>query len=462
MIPLLLLLAVSASAQVSVVVSSASGDRMAAKPPLKWSTQAPKAASEIAVDASRRFQTMEGFGATFNEAGLMALNQLPKDAQETVLHAMFGRNNAGWTLMKAPVAACDFASAGPWYTYDDTPGDVGLKSFSIARDLKPNGMATFIKRAKQHGEFRIHSTTDYPPDWMLDAKMSLKPEFYPAFARYLLKYVEAYRAQGINIDWVSPFNEPQYIYCKIPYTGIRDFIRDHLGPLFASSGVKTKLQTSDAHNRDTGLKEFPTILNDPKARKYISTMPLHGYQWEKQGSGAMSKLHAMYPEISIWQSEVCYAKPIDKRPMPVRGFDDGDRWGRMIMADIQNWTSGWIYWNAILDEKGGPWLVSVKHEDPDDNSQHPAVIIDSRTKQVEYTGLYWYLAHFSRYVRPGAVRIGSSGGTGDLHFVAFRDGASTVLEVINSSPKEQRFTIRDGNRAVAAVQPARSIATYTW
>lgn len=159
--------------------------------------------SEIAVDASRRFQTMEGFGATFNEAGLMALNQLPKDAQETVLHAMFGRNNAGWTLMKAPVAACDFASAGPWYTYDDTPGDVGLKSFSIARDLKPNGMATFIKRAKQHGEFRIHSTTDYPPDWMLDAKMSLKPEFYPAFARYLLKYVEAYRAQGIKSSMLT-------------------------------------------------------------------------------------------------------------------------------------------------------------------------------------------------------------------------------------------------------------------
>ncbi len=454
-----------AAGQVRVVVSSAAGDRLASKATLKFGAPPPAAGpAEIAIDSGTRYQTIDGFGATFNEAGLMVLNKLPKDAQEKLLRSVFDpKQGAGFTLMKTPLAACDFAAAGGWYTYDDTPGDVGLNHFSIARDLGPNGQVTFVKRARLYGSFQIQATTDYPPDWMLDAKQVVKPEFYPVLARYFAKYVQEYEKAGVHVDYLSPFNEPQYIYCKIPYSQIRELIRNHIGPEFRRLGLRTKLQVSDSHNREIGLKEFPSILDDPEARRYISTMPVHGYSWEEQTSAPMSKLHDKYPDIPVWMTEVCYAKTIDKRPMPVYGFEDGDRWGRMLIADLKNWTAGWIYWNLFLDEKGGPWLVSVEHEDPDDNPQHPVVIVDTQKKEPVYTGLYYYLAHFSKFVRPGFVRIAAKGDVPGAEFVAFAaPGGGKVLEVVNSAAEPRDFTIRDGSRAARASLPARSIGTFLW
>jgi glucosylceramidase len=365
--------------------------------------------------------------------------------------------------MKSPLAAFDFSAAGPWYSYDDFPGDLGLRKFSIRRDMDTNGLLSFILRARQYGKFYLQSTMDYPPDWMLDARQDVKPEYYPVLAQYQVRYLEKYYRQGITIDYLSPFNEPQYIYCKIGYEEIATYIKEHLGPALRGAGLLTKLQTSDSHNREVGLKHFPAMLSDPGVKRYISTISLHGYQWDKQGSGAMSKLHEMFPDMSIWQSEVCYAKTIDKQTMPVYGFEDGDRWGRMILGDVNNWASGWIYWNAILDQNGGPWLVSVEHGNPEDNPQHPVVIVNTETGAVEYPGLYWYLAHFSRYVRPGFHRVASTGPVADLTYAAFTGPrGERVLEVINSGTQARRFNIREGWQAAEVEQPARSIATYLW
>jgi len=302
--------------EVRVIVSSAAGDRLAEKRSLPLLAEAASGAPVITVDDSKRYQTMEGFGATFNEAGLMVLNQLDASKQEDVLRSLFDpAAGAGFTLMKAPLAACDFAAAGGWYTYDDVPGDVELKHFSIARDLGPNGQVTFIRRARKHGAFKIQATTDYPPDWVLDSKMSLQPRYHDAFARYLVRYVQEYARQGIEVDYLSPFNEPQFIYCKIPFSQIRDLIKKHIGPRLREAGLKTKLQVSDSHTRQVGLENFPVVLDDPEARQYISVMPVHGYQWEKEGSEPMSKLHEKYPGLTVWQTEVCYAKVIDHKPL---------------------------------------------------------------------------------------------------------------------------------------------------
>jgi glucosylceramidase len=364
--------------------------------------------------------------------------------------------------MKAPLAACDFASAGGWYTYDDTPRDSGLKRFTIDRDLGPVGQLTFIKRAQKYGQFGLQSTTDYPPDWMLE-KGNLKPEYYPVFAQYLVKYVQEYQKHGVTVDYLSPFNEPEYIYSKITYGQIRELIKHHIGPAFEKAGLKTRIQAIESDNRRRGLDNIPKILNDAGARQYVSTITVHGYGWEKQGSGAMAKLHELFPELPVWMTEVCYAKIIDKKPMPVWGFDDGDRWGRMLIADAKNWGAGWIYWNLILDEKGGPWLTSVEHGDPADNPQHPVVIVDTKKKQVIYTGLYYYLAHFSKFVRPGAVRIGAAGDVQGLDFVAFAGkGGGRTLEVVNSASADRRFALRDGSRMAAITVPGRSIATLAW
>ena len=138
--------------------------------------------------------------------------------------------------MKTPLAGTDFQSAGPWFTYDDTPGDVELKNFSVERDFGSNGVGTYILRARKYGNFALQAPMDYPPDWMLyDVKkrQDIPPKYYPVLANYFVKYLEEYKKRGIVVDYLSLFNEPEEVYTKIKYPEIRVLIRDHLGPALA-------------------------------------------------------------------------------------------------------------------------------------------------------------------------------------------------------------------------------------
>jgi glucosylceramidase len=446
-----------------LIVSSAGGDRMRELPPVRFGS-AGTAVPTIEVVTAERYQTIDGFGATFTEAGMMTLNKLFEPERRKVFTQLFDRKDgAGFSLMKSPLAAFDFASGGPWFSYDDVAGDTELKHFSIARDLEPSGILSFVKAAQKYGRFQIQSTMDFPPDWMLDEKLSLKREYYDACARYQVKYLKAYADAGVRVDYLAPFNEPEYIYCKIKFEEVGDYIRDHLGPRLRESKLPVKLQLCESNDREIGFKEYPGVLRSPGTREFISSLSLHGYGWDHQGSGHLGKLHGMFPDLPLWQSEVCYAYVIDKKPMPVHGFEDGDRWGRMIIADIENWASGWIYWNMILDHNGGPWLISEKHGNPKKNDQHPVVIVDTERKQVEYPGLYWYLAHFSKFVRPGAVRVRCEGRPQGVSAVAFTgSGGTKVLEVVNSNRSAVEFAVREGGKSAAVTLPAMSIGTLLW
>jgi glucosylceramidase len=143
-------------------------------------------------------------------------------------------------------------------------------------------------------------------------------------------------------------------------------------------------------------------------------------------------------------------------------YADGDVWAAQIVGDLKAGASAWIYWNMILDETGGPWLVSPEHEDGDPNSQSAVVHIDRRTHEVTYTPLYYYLSHFSRFVRPGSVRIGDEVAGDGVTSVAFRrpDGA-IVTELVNSGGET---TVRVGWRGLSLgyTLPGRSITTLVW
>ena len=150
---------------VKLHVSSKAGDRLSAKPDLRFADARPAGGAIFEVNDGVRLQRIDGFGASIMEAGLMVLNTLPADKQEGVLRALFDpRDGAGYSAMKTPIAGTDFQSAGPWYTYDDTPDDVELKDFSVERDFGPNGVGTYILRASKYGHFALQSPMDYPPD----------------------------------------------------------------------------------------------------------------------------------------------------------------------------------------------------------------------------------------------------------------------------------------------------------
>lgn len=459
----------SAQAQeVHIWVSSQAGDRLAAKPEVHFETGGVEAGGlTFQINPAVSYQKIAGFGASFMEAGLMVINTLPPEQQEAVLRAMFDpQAGAGFSAMKTPIAGTDFMSAGPFYSYDPVPGDVQMKHFSVARDLGPNGVITYIKRARRYGHFVLQAPMDYPPDWMLfnpDTNQDVNPKYYDALAHYYLRYLEDYQKNGVFIDYLSLFNEPD-VYTKIPYKEITVLLRDHVAPLLEKSGLKTKLMLSEAPDRYDASTNYPILMDDAGARKDVAVMPYHGYDFKEYSK--VGELHRRYPDVPLWMTEVCYAYEAGTPKsfaLPRYEFADGDFWGQQIFNDLENYASAWIYWNAVLDEKGGPWSVSYIHGNPDPNIQHPVVIINRETHEVTYTGLYYYLAHFSKFVRPGAVRIETTGKYPGVRVMSFKSPeGKTVSELMNSRKQDVEVEVVERGRTLRLKLPAVSITTAEW
>ena len=451
-----------------IYVSSQAGDRLSAKPELKFTDGNPPRGATFEINDAQRLQKMDGFGASFMEAGLITLNTLPADKQEEVLRALFdAKDGAGFSAMKTPLAGTDFQSAGPWFTYDDTPGDVDLKNFSVERDFGPNGVGTYILRARKYGKFALQAPMDYPPDWMLydvNKNQDIPPKYYPALAQYFVKYLEEYKKRGIAVDYLSIFNEPEEVYTKIRYPEIRILLRDFVGPALEQSGLSTKMMISEAPERLVAYKRYPVVLDDPAVRKFVAAVAYHGYDF--RNFDKIAELKAKYPDIPFWMDELCYAYeagyPKGKK-LPIYEFADGDVWGNIIFSDLEAGTSAWLYWNAILDETGGPWAVSPVHGNPDPNIQHPVVIINKNTHEITYTGTYYYLAHFSKFVRPGAVRIQTSGKAPGVRVMSFlTPEGGIVAQVLNSNVSDSSINLSIKGHTVHYAAPARSISTIMW
>ncbi len=448
-------------------VSSKAGDRLTPQPVLHFQQDQDPSTGTFQISDDITYQKIDGFGASFLEAGLICLNRLPPKQRESVLRALFDpEKGAGFSAMKTVIASTDFMSAGPFYSYDDVRGDVAMNHFSIARDLGPNGLITFIKLARRYGKFVLQAPMDYPPDWMLvdvNKNQDVNPQYYDALARYYLRYLQEYEKHGVFVDYLSLFNEPD-IYTKIPYNEIDALLKDHVGPLLKKEGIRTQIMLSEAPDREDAARNYPLVLDDPAAREYVSVAPYHGYDnkdWDK-----ILNLHRLYPDLPLWMTEVCYAYDAGtpkSMPLPRFDFEDGDYWGNQIFNDLEVDTSAWIYWNMILDEKGGPWSVSEIHGNPDPNVQHPVVIIHRRSKKVTYTGLYYYLAHFSKFVRPGDIRIKTAGSLDGVRVMAFKapDGG-IVTELMNSKDEDVEMGVKFHGRVLRLRLPAVSITTALW
>ncbi len=466
------------SQQIQVISTSSAGDRLSTKSDVYFdsepvSSKDPMLAldkNEILINPLWKFQRMDGFGASFLEAGMICANSLENKEKEMLFRSLFDTiSGAGFSVMKSPLAGNDFMSAGDWYSFNDTPGDTAMVNFSIERDLKPNGLITYIKEAQKYGRFLIQSPMDYPPDWMLTnalepGRQDVDEQYFPALAKYYLRYIQEYKKLGIQIDYLSLFNEPG-IYTKIQYSEIATLLADHVGPLFRKNQVDTKIQMCEANHRLYGWNFFPQVLQNEKAAQYIGGLAFHGYDYQ-HNFDKIADLKLNYPQYPIWMTEVCHAYVCGyprSKPLPNYEYSDGDYWGNEIISDLESGVSGWIYWNMILDEKGGPWLVSEHHGDPEFNAQHPVVVVNRTDKTVHYTALYYYLSHFSRYVRPGSIRIGTYENIDGIRTIAFlRPDNRIVLQVLNSTENDTDIKIRINNHQAGLTVSAGSINTLTW
>jgi O-glycosyl hydrolase len=508
---------IASAQQASLYVSAQAGDRLSKKPSRRFldAGDVPMGRTLFHIDPHIRYQRIDGFGASFLEAGAVTLSALPRSKQEGVLRSLFDPDRgAGFSVMKTVLGGNDFQSAEPsFYTYADRKGpkDDELKNFSIARDLKPNGLVPYILNARRYGTFRLQATMDYPPEWMLadDAIKgaaatwpriaTLNPAYYDLLAKYYLRYLRAYLRHGIEIEYLSPFNEPG-VYTNVRPAQFAKFIRDHLGPLMARARIGTKIQIGDFSVKSGGSLDdsagangaLRQIMGDAGARRYVRSISYHGYDFvddpvklanhdpaprrelmPTRATGydfaefkKVAEWRAAYPGLPLWMTETClfWAIPWAGK-LPVTDFSDGDFFGQQIAAELENGTSAWVYWNMILDESGGPWLVDLKHNNPEHNAQQPLVVINRTTQAVSYTGIYYYLAHFSRFVPPGSVRIGVQGpsASSDVRVLAFeRPDGHTVVEALNSGLVEASVHVEWRHKMLPIDLPARSISTLVW
>jgi len=196
----------------------------------------------------------------------------------------------------------------------------------------------------------------------------------------------------------------------------------------------------------------------------VSVVAYHGYGYKNFDK--LASLKAKYPDLPFWMDEFCYA--YEAGIPPAKSFQSMSStmaiyWGNNIFSDLEAGTSAWLYWNAILDETGGPWAVSVVHGNPDPNVQHPVVIINKATREVTYTGTYYYLAHFSRFVRPGAVRVQTTGKSQGVRVMAFQTlKGGFVVQFLNSLNSDGVVDLVSRGRTLGLTLPARSITTATW
>ncbi len=415
--------------------------------------------AQIVVDDTQRFQEMIGFGASLTDASAWLIqHKLDAGQRDALLKELFGRDNGGLGLSfsRLTIGASDFSRHH--YSLDDTPDgkpDPELKHFSI----EPNrGDVIPVARAMLaiNPQLKIMASPWSAPGWMKDTNSLIQgrllPQYYDAFSRYLLKYVDAYAAEGIPVFALTVQNEPDYE--PKDYPGMRlnaparaRLIGDHLGPMIAARGNGPLIFDWD-HNWDKP-EEPLGVLADPAAGKYVNAVAWHCYGGNV---AAQTPVRDAFPGKDAYMTECSGGdwEPVRSGGLPLQAKN-------IIIRSARHWARGALFWNLALDENNGPYAGGC-------HTCRGVVTIDSRTGTITRTDEYYALAHASRFVRPGAHRIASSEAVGDLDNVAFRnaDDGSLVLLVTNSAKRSRRFSVEQGGQRFTYTLPARSLATFVW
>jgi glucosylceramidase len=441
-----------------IVTAKAGGARLAQqKTPIFRAAATPdENGFHVFVDPAHQFQTIEGIGGALTDAAAETFAKLPAERQEELLTAYFDRTRGiGYSLGRTHIHSCDFSSHS--YAYVEKV-DPNLESFSIQADLQHK--LPFMQRVLQkEPELKLFASPWSPPAWMKSNQSMLKggkllPEYQSAWARYYVKFFEEYQKQGISFWGLTVQNEPMatqtWESCLFSAEEERDFVRDHLGPSLAKSGWgHLKLMVWD-HNRGLAYQRGASVLSDPEAARYVWGTAYHWYVGDSNAN--LELLHQAYPDKAIFFSEGC------NYPFSWDTFEDwkwGENYAHSMISDFNHWCTGWTDWNILLDEAGGPNHVQ--------NYCFAPIHADTRKGTLHYQNSYYYIGHFSKYVRPGARRIAYSSSQESLEATAFinQDG-QRVAVLLNRTDKPMSCQLWCDGKAARLELPAHAIGTATW
>ncbi|MEQ1684442.1 MAG: glycoside hydrolase family 30 protein [Burkholderiaceae bacterium] len=430
-----------------------SGARLAPQPALAWHEGTAAHGPSVFFDPAKRFQTLLGFGGAFTEAAALTWQQLAPAPADEFLQACFSPTQGhGYTLCRVPMGSSDFGSGN--YAHAEQPGDFALASFSIERDRRH--ILPFIHAARRAAgrPLLLLASPWSPPAWMkttgaMNNGGQLRPECRGAWAQCYVKFIQSYAAEGVPIWGVSVQNEPQatqaWDSCIYSAEEERDFVRDHLGPALHAAGLgHVKIVVHD-HNRDELLRRAATVYADPEAAKYAWGAGFHWYV--EDHFDHVQRLHDAWPDKALLFTEGC------QEGGPHHGeWSLAERYARSIIQDLNHWTVGWIDWNLLLDEHGGPNHVG--------NFCSAPVLADAGRAALHYQSSFAALGHFTRFMQPGAQRVLCAATREALECTAaLNPDGSLAVVVLNRGDVSLDFTLQSAGRWAPLHLPPHALLT---
>jgi glucosylceramidase len=444
-------------------------------------TSAPPSAEAVVVDPTRTFQTMAGFGGAITDSSAAVLYRLSPAARDAAMRSLFDPSTGnGLSYLRQPIGGSDFVVSKA-YTYDDLPAgetDYGQRHFSIAHDQAE--ILPLLREARRlNPALQIVATPWSPPAWMktggslVGGRLIDDPQIYRAYALYLLKFIEAYRAGGVTVNAITVQNEPQnHNPAGYPGTDMpaaqEEKVIEALGPMLRAAGLRTQILAYD-HNwsehpndiaatppdESADINDYPQeVLSSPAAR-WVAGTAYHCYYGDPS---AMTALHDEFPAKAIYFTECSGSQSSD----PANTFSDTLKWHarNLVIGSPRNWAKTVVNWNVALDPSGGPHVGGC--------ATCTGILTVGPGDTVTRNAEYYTLGHLSRFVRPGAVRIastsfGTTGWNGQIMDVAFRDpDGTTVLVAHNENDNPQTFAVLENGQSFTYTLPGGALATFTW
>ena len=434
------------------------------------------------------YQRIEGFGGAMTQASAQNLLKLDRQEQEKIMESYFDcEKGIGYSLCRTTINSCDFSSE--FYSYDDTPEDWELKNFSVEHDEKD--VIPMVKKALAiNGELKLFSSPWSPPGWMktngrMDKGGYLRKECYQVWADYFVRFLQEYQKEGISVWGVTAQNEAHAEMggesCYYTSAQEREFVRNYLKPALKKAGMDDKKVFFWDHNKERAFDRAMDMYAENLGGEAPDGMAVHWYVGDH--FGALDAFHERYPDKLILGTEACVGTE------PKRNYDAGEKYAHDIIGDLNHWACGWVDWNMILSNEGGPdhWREEqkvfcrkyaqqingeYKLSEIEETFLLPCIktgiwtgeapiVVNHETGKIRFQSTYYYIGHFSRFIRPGAVRIASSVYTDKLETAAFLNpNGQIVAVVLNRQGEEQRMIIRYHDQIAETKIPGHSIVTY--
>ena len=389
----------------------------------------------IMADEAHTFQKIVGIGGAFTDAAAETFYTLSSEKQKEFLRLYFDeKEGIGYSFGRTNMNSCDFSSGSYTYIKD---GDADLASFDLAPDQKYK--IPFIKECMMasKGKLKMFISPWSPPAFMKDNKNMLQggkllPEFRQAWANYFVKFINGYERLGIPIWGLSVQNEPmaKQTWESCIYTAEEelDFIKNYLGPTLKKSKLKDKKLIAWDHNRDLLFHRASTILGDKSAQKYVWGIGFHWYEVWNGGRqyDNVKRVQESFPNVNLLLTEACNY-PFDWKTFTQWHW--GENYGENMIQDFNNGAVAWTDWNILLDETGGPNHVK--------NFCFAPIHAKSTDGSLHLMNSYYYIGHFSKFVRPGAVRIATSSNRAQLLTTAFKNTDGSIVIVVMNKTEEK-------------------------